>query len=106
MEEALNHQGEAALRFYVTLLQSLSKIVPEEHIPRQIVQAPVVPMFPSECAHFEIAHIPFGQYAGEVIGSVPLPYLEWLDSQPDFRSLLRRYLASKQVQRQMVVDED
>ena len=106
LDEAINHKGDAAVRYYVTLLKWLLKMVPEEHVPKQNVQAPVVPMTADECSDFEMDRMEFGKHGGDFIGEVPLEYLEWLDSQHDFRQQLRRYLASKQVQRQMVVADD
>lgn len=36
----------------------------------------------------------FGKYTNELIGNVPIDYLVWLDSQPDFRRMLNQYLRS------------
>ena len=40
----------------------------------------------------------FGKYAGQRMCDVPADYLEWLVSQPDFRSSLERYMRSSYYQ--------
>jgi uncharacterized protein (DUF3820 family) len=106
MEEAMNHQGPAALHYWLSLLKSVARIVPESHHPWRTLPSGVVPMDKAERQAFEDSAVMFGKHAGERVGDVPLEYLEWLDSQYDFRQQLKRYLATDLLQRQMAVDED
>jgi len=47
--------------------------------------------------------VPFGKHNGKLLKDVPLDYFFWLDSQPDFRRHLRRYLASDLIQQEDII---
>jgi hypothetical protein len=104
-EEAANHVGPAALHFWLPLLKKIAAIVPEQLHPWRNIPAGVVPMDGPERRLFGASKVAFGRYTGERVDDVPLEYLEWLDSQYDFRHQLKRYLATEHLQRQMVVDD-
>lgn len=72
-------------------------VVPEDEIKIM----PDKKMSDDESKKFDNQLIGFGQHNGKAVREVPLPYLVWLDEQPDFRRQLRRYLASDRVQSEM-----
>tara|TARA_Y100000310_G_C20232975_1_gene601123 strand:+ start:209 stop:595 length:387 start_codon:yes stop_codon:yes gene_type:complete len=57
-------------------------------------------MTDDESRRFGRTLIPFGVHAGVPVDDVPLGYLLWLESQPDFRISLSRYLASPRMQQE------
>jgi len=98
LQEATGHRGRAVVEFWRRVLRNVLSIVPEELHPRPAVEAEP-PMDKAEARRFEREPFPFGQYRGPAVGEIPVDYLCWLDTQPDFRRNLRRYLRSDRGQR-------
>ncbi len=98
LDEALSHRDTATASFYGSLLEHLRDIVPEELWPSVKVERDK-PMTDDEAKRFGLQPMPFGRHHfGKPIKDVPLDYLLWLETEPDFRRQLNRYLRSRRMQ--------
>ena len=58
----------------------------------------VVPMTDVEAGRFEIEPMPYGEYKGQYVGSVPMKRLDYYVSwENDFQKNLKRYMANEKV---------
>ena len=73
-----------------------SEVVENVDVEPQVLD--VHPMSREEVKSFSKQRMTFGKHKGDLIGSVDLSYLLWIDDQSDFRRELKRYLASDAIQ--------
>jgi uncharacterized protein (DUF3820 family) len=80
----------------------------EEFIPNETCKDRYTPMSNDEAVRFENEIMQFGKHKGDKIVDIDIEYFEWLDSQPDFRRELWRYLKSEKIQKDIPnsVDEE
>lgn len=98
--ESLKFHGDANVTFWKTFTDHGLFLLPTGHHPVTIVErGPLAAMTDAEAKKFERDGMPFGKWAGNPVGKVPLEYLVWLDEQDDFHRQLNRYLRNEQVQR-------
>ncbi len=96
-QEVRSHTGDAALRFWRRMLVNVCAVLPPQYHPQRLVETVDPPLTDTEARCFGRTTIPFGQHKGKRVDEVPMDYLLWLDDQPDFRRMLRRYLASDRI---------
>lgn len=86
-------------QFYRCLLKDLRQLVPTSLWPETTIERDL-PMADDEARAFGCQPMEFGKWALRPIKDVPMDYLVWLETQPDFRRQLNRYLRNPQVQRE------
>lgn len=104
-EESLQFTGDVARRYWEQIVRHVMRMSPEECHPQpKVIDAK--PMRHEELCAFGMERLEFGKHKGRMVDEVDLGYLEWLDSQPDFRKQLRRYLAAPTIQSQMLLRDE
>lgn len=94
-EESKDFKQRASEEFWRFLAGVLKAAHPKLFLTKSV---PITPMSPLEAKRFAHERMQFGQHAGNLIGDVPLDYLDWLAAQPDFHSRLNRYLRSEAIE--------
>ena len=74
----------------------------DNHEPRKPMPTQPEPMTDEQVAFFEHHKtVPYGKYAGQRVGDVPLDYLVWLvEDTDDFKEAVRMYLENKRIARE------
>jgi len=88
---------DVALEFWNTLGKRVDKHRTDLPLRKELVERDP-PMTTAEVRQFERQIMTFGMHKGMAVSDVSLEYFDWLDTEPDFRRQLNRYLRNPKIQ--------